>query len=614
PINQSPSGALANQSSLNSAPIAGPSNINTPQTATIQGLPVKADKTIKRVAAECIIRAVIRILSRGFPYISLELFKVLYSEAFDCPDIDGSTLKNGRIILENRMLKGLIATHTKDNKKYYALNYDRFQKIAEASNIRIPRRTKIRCFDLPNAANLPLTQMLAPVIVQGAVEVVKASLYNIADQYPSLIPTTLEGFPELKDLERYLPLWHPDLAKFSTVRAGTSTQHTRVENTPLLSPKEFERLSKLATERGMAAKRARKLLNHHSTYVMQPVEKERQEELEETILISRTDLTSQPIIISSPSPSCAASVEESLMDQNDDRDVLEQEGGLQSISRANQTLDQPPILSQSPVQKQPQPLSTPQPQPQPQPHHGPTHGINQSQKSMSHAPVSETQTLRFQPYARMPGGAGPSKPIGNAAKEEARLNTPVVSTVVDKHRGGVPTTLSTTFSKTLDGHRKVFTSSVSPLSKRRDIRSLGYIPPSGKGVFTLPRPMLPPFLLDDEDEACVSQDPHVDSARNANLPTADGQELNREHMHDLNDDKQGLSMIVDGHPSRQYLQRNEKMVAVTRDQILRSRREAFEKIVEYLWTVPMGCGDASANENGSSSSSTANTTSGTSTQ
>jgi hypothetical protein len=96
-------------------------------------------------------------------------------------------------------------------------------------------------------------------------------------------------------------------------------------------------------------------------------------------------------------------------------------------------------------------------------------------------------------------------------------------------------------------------------------KALGYIPPSEDGIFTLPRPILPP--LDGKG-----------IRPNMSLSTT----VQR---------ASGVSMVGSEESS---LTMAGQLLSTTRDQILKTRRAALDVVIDYTWKMPLGVGRVSA--------------------
>ncbi|KAG0046728.1 hypothetical protein BGZ83_008098 [Gryganskiella cystojenkinii] len=232
---------------------------------------VFSDKIARKAAGECILRAIIHTLSRGFCCMTLDVFLGLYCTKF------GIAPKKG-LFLPKRKPFGTILT--KDGL-YYGLNTEYLQELA--------RRNRLPPLDVPNESlligvhnmdMLPPVKPMDPNLVRALVAEFEIHLYNIYDIQGVLLPTMLPADVPLQDFLPYLPLWNSTAplpspsSAIPGVGSGVLPDRVWAEQ---MSPELLQRYLRAAAMPGMEGKRAKKILMAHSAKHSRAVEKQRQD-------------------------------------------------------------------------------------------------------------------------------------------------------------------------------------------------------------------------------------------------------------------------------------------------------------------------------------------------
>ncbi|KAI8599175.1 hypothetical protein EDD21DRAFT_380520 [Dissophora ornata] len=582
-----------------------------------KGFPIKTDCKISRKAAgECILRAVVHVLSREFNYITKDTFVQAYRALFGCP---GMRTFQDAGILDSKVLSNIIETSIHKSTRFYRLNPAYFQRISsEQLGVHLPEK-KMLFPKYAREAVPRIQQMPLRVIMQMTADV-DVRLISIGENYGILCPTELNNNVPFHDLRRYLCLWHP-ASKWTPNHAAhipdkdmwwSCDENIRIDQYAVWYTK--------ALESGMEGKRARNAIERHANRILQPSEDERQKELARlldgapgrqkgkgralpqslgsdngVIILDDEDSESWPVLrasnpaspatnnpagpsISGPSMQTLSTPARST--PNEQRPQMEPEASTQptDIAKGKNTHQSKPVPlpSSLPADVEPPTSVTSAP------------GVLESlslryqrdeinlQERDNRMDVVEETSTEGQDRALESGTAVPAK-VSQANQMKTMLRQqrfkpyPGVSSVDT----GSTLTKASYQKKALLGLSRTpgGGSGSGSTTQKKGSKPLGFIPPSGDGIFTLPRPILPPL----GGQASPSSE-----MASATLNDQTGAMLGTE----------GSNLLMAG----QFLG------TTSRDQILKARREALEKIIEYTWKMPMRM-DRAAWANGAASGS-----------
>lgn len=237
----------------------------------VNGIPVVSDnKTSNKAQGESILRATVHVLSRDFTWMSKELFLMLYQQLFGSPrpgDMDKLEVQS---FLGSKTTTDFIQVMVKDNTKWYRLNPAYFENITTLLSLPPLMTMDNLFFSMSNRMGLPPIRPMDPRIVANMVTQLEPKLISIGWRYDALCPSRILDSEPLYDLRRYLTVWHPisppNLSGHTIQAANSTTQ-------------DFGELLQKARGCGMEAKNARKYLSSHSSKMLDPIERERQEEI-----------------------------------------------------------------------------------------------------------------------------------------------------------------------------------------------------------------------------------------------------------------------------------------------------------------------------------------------
>lgn len=178
----------------------------------------KLANIVKKAAGECIVRAFLYIMGRNFSFMSLELFLDLYREAFGCPNLTEAHMRDS--MLEAKLFKTMIETKVENGspqRKYYRLSPIFFQVLEGRTNlaaeISAPRKEGI--YDLANKANLPPVTPIPPVMVKYLLDGWDLKLHNVSVQHYAYTPSRWPTVAPLNDLQPFLAYWYTPQYEFS---------------------------------------------------------------------------------------------------------------------------------------------------------------------------------------------------------------------------------------------------------------------------------------------------------------------------------------------------------------------------------------------------------------
>jgi hypothetical protein len=203
----------------------------------------KLSNIVKKAAGECIVRAFLYIMGRSFSFMSLDLFLNLYREAFGCPKLTEAHIRDS--MLEAKLFKTMIETKVENGspqRKYYRLSTIFFRVLESRTNssAEIPTARKDVMYDLANKANLPPITPIPQAMVKYLLDGWDLKLHNIAVQHYAYTPARWPTVAPLNDLQPFLAYWYTPQYEFSqhmtppktAVPAKTKTGSTPSSTTP----------------------------------------------------------------------------------------------------------------------------------------------------------------------------------------------------------------------------------------------------------------------------------------------------------------------------------------------------------------------------------------------
>ncbi|KAF9930424.1 hypothetical protein FBU30_000475 [Linnemannia zychae] len=202
---------------------------------------------IRRAAGECIIRAFLHIMSRNFAYISYDLFLALYAEAFECPNLTDE-LKHDSM-LNGKPFKSIIEVKCGGSPplKYYRLNPRYFLELGNRVNEEVqylkqePDSHEIY-YDLTNRDELPAITPLPPSVVRQLLNNWELKLLNITAHYYAFIPASWSAVASLNDLLPFISYWYMPQNQFSEYisplnKSTSKTTPADISSTKVISNK-----------------------------------------------------------------------------------------------------------------------------------------------------------------------------------------------------------------------------------------------------------------------------------------------------------------------------------------------------------------------------------------
>ncbi|KAF9354858.1 hypothetical protein BGX26_007270 [Mortierella sp. AD094] len=550
------------------------------QPAMLEGIPiVTGNKVSRKAAGECILRAVVYTLSRNYAFISKDLFMQLYRNNFGCPGLDDKPMILDAGLLDNKMVAPIIQVQVLNHVKYYRLIPAYFERFGMPQNLHSTTKKQPTLFADHNKSKLPPIQALTPNAVMALVEDFDTRFINIATIFPELCPSRLCKSAGLQEFSRFIPLWCPELHPSATVppKLISPTKPNSMTDDELnqlqiatVPPKLFGLLLQKARGTGMAAKRARIMLIRHSARLLQPLEDER-------LKIRRQLLQTHPLANTSNSPLTSTNSSgrniptpvpqqaEQLKDKNEvivpspelttamEDMNMDIDAQLPNFSSSTKAPESTPILNIEVTRYTADQLSV------------------GSQQAMIHSHVlSETMDIPGETLAQEQDGTlksgtqGHIKPSQGSQlramlKQERFKPYPSLN---ETNGGSALSKNGSSQKKALPNHSKTSGSggssgSAENSNHKKEMNSLGYIPPSGDGIFTLPRPILPPL----EGRAGPMSGMPPMASFDPSISVAGMEESN---------------LMMSG-----------TLLRPTRDQILKERREALNQVIEYVWKLPM---------------------------
>ncbi|KAF9204224.1 hypothetical protein BGZ49_005566 [Haplosporangium sp. Z 27] len=527
---------------------------------------VTGNKILRKAAGELILRATVFILSRGYAYMSKNLLLQLYRESFGCPRLNNNS--SSHTFLDHKILGPIIEVQLVNNIKYYRLIPTYFEK-GGIPDIPLPvAYTKPMYYDVDNKAGLPPFHAVSKQSISSLIKDFDTRFINIATSFPDLCPSQL--IPDLLEFHRYLPLWYPELHPSAVVPRDLISvpKSSQIPDNLLnfqgdtLPYPMFGQLLEKGKGTGMPAKRARILLMRYSVRVLQPLEDERLRRRKEllgpdtptrkddsppttlgTLDIKTKEQTPHQAKRSNDLTGPSLDVTPSKEDIGMEIDAVLptpketpmstttlNAGATSRMTDIHSTRDQhtgihPTVISE-PMDVTVGTLT----QEQDKSTNSETLGaVKPSQGSQLRAMLKQG---RFKPYPSL------NEPIGGSALSKNGSGQKKAAPSHSKMLG------SGGNSGDVDNHQK------------KGKKSLGYIPPSADGIFTLPRPILPPL---EGGAGLMNEVPPM-------VPFGPMASVGMEES----------NLIMSG-----------TLLRPTRDQILKERREALEEIIEYVWRLPM---------------------------
>ncbi|KAF9182804.1 hypothetical protein BGZ50_004687 [Haplosporangium sp. Z 11] len=183
------------------------------QTTVALGKSIKAEiRDTRKAAGECIIRGTVYIFSREYAFMTRPLFMHLYRTLFGCPGLQGTDLSNDCGFLENKMIKTIVEVQVTDNVRYYRLKPTYFEELAKGT-VSVPVKPQSQYFALDDKNNLPPITPLNPTLMSRLVQEFDLKFISVAMLFPDLWPSILdERVPAaLQSYRRLLPMFYPEL-------------------------------------------------------------------------------------------------------------------------------------------------------------------------------------------------------------------------------------------------------------------------------------------------------------------------------------------------------------------------------------------------------------------
>ncbi|KAG0256323.1 hypothetical protein BG011_004628 [Mortierella polycephala] len=183
------------------------------QSAAVLGKSIKAEiRDTRKAAGECIVRGAVYIFSREYAFMTRPLFMHLYRTLFGCPGLQGTDLSNDCGFLENKMIKTIVEVQVTDNVRYYRLKPTYFEELAQGA-VSVPVKPQSKYFALDDKYNLPPVTPLNPTLMSRLAQEFDVKYISVAMLFPDLWPSVLdERVPiALQYYRRLLPMFYPEL-------------------------------------------------------------------------------------------------------------------------------------------------------------------------------------------------------------------------------------------------------------------------------------------------------------------------------------------------------------------------------------------------------------------
>ncbi|KAF9113271.1 hypothetical protein BGX27_001916 [Mortierella sp. AM989] len=604
PSTSSPVAEPAPSHHFNATPIPGPrlSSFDLELQPAMVGdtAIVIGNKISKKAAGECILRATVFILNRGFTYITKDLFMQLYRSSFGCPKLANQPMAYDGGFLDSKALSLILETETIRGTKYYRLHHAYFKRAGMKGIPSLEELAQSKRYEDRSKSDLPPVQALEPQVLSTLLEDYDTRFINIGNLFPDLCPSRFDKASSLSEFSDFLPIWYPEIYVPAAVLSSINSKAKPIPDGQIgqlqgaiLPLNLFSSLLARAKGAGMSSKRARNVLLKHSARVLQPLEDERLKKRRRILEahppldgFSSTSTSSLDASASIPSP----------------RQIKQSKDKGRAIEPSPIAIESSPIATEFyPIAFELSPLATTSKMAvdmetdtqlpgssfstREASTSKTTHIIDAAsgiadaasdmaettpsanQQTRTHVftePMDVTGSIHIQGQDRAPNSETPgltksstSQLRGMAWKERFKP----YSRLSENNGGSALSRNSISQKRVMPSHSKTSGSegggSVENSNQKKEIKPLGYIPPSGDSIFTLPRPILPPL----EGKAGPMSGMPPMAPFDPSISSIGLEESN---------------MIMSG-----------TLLRPTRDQILNERREAFDKIVEYVWKLPM---------------------------
>ncbi|KAF9131552.1 hypothetical protein BGW39_001663 [Mortierella sp. 14UC] len=193
----------------------------------------KLTNVVKKAAGECIVRAFLYIMGRNFAFMSQGLFLALYREAFGCPNLADTHTKDS--MLDAKLFKTMIETRIDlgpPARKFYRLSPVFFHVLEGRTNEQAnipPSRTKEPVFDVADRLKLPPITPLPPVMVRYLLDGWDLKLHNVSVMHYAFTPARWPTIAPLNDLQPFLAYWYTPQYQFSQHMTPLAIKGTKVK-------------------------------------------------------------------------------------------------------------------------------------------------------------------------------------------------------------------------------------------------------------------------------------------------------------------------------------------------------------------------------------------------
>ncbi|KAF9432028.1 hypothetical protein BGZ76_011392 [Entomortierella beljakovae] len=524
---------------------------------------ISGNKISRRSAGECIVRATFLILNRNSSFMSKDLFMQCYRQSFGCLDLDGKPYSHDCGFLDSKLISSLIEVRPLNGIKYYRITPGYFHQPTDAQTTPLTSLPKPTYYSGHNASDLPPVQPIEPRILSKLLSDFDTRFITIATTFPHLCPSHIREASPLSEFASYLPIWYPDLnpsapklaklleeSKLNPISVATLSNLSVID----VSQENFGQILEFGKGTGMASKKARNLLSKHSIRSLGPQEAERVK-TRRSLLVERSISADYPSLVATYSSSAGDTSPPTIKTEQPKSEFprSEFESVWHPIKREStpegMDLDKDIPVDQSTLRNIFAPKLPPE---SAKITSNITENINATSELGNHG-VSKSShsipniTQRHQLRAAIQQERLKPYELKETMKEE-RFK-PYPSLIETGDNPAKPSRKRRRHARTGGDLAKTVESS----SQNKDTILQTYIPKGG--IYTLPRPILPRRMgIPDENSSVPS---HLDSAN-------------------LSVNMNGLNLGYQDH-----------LLQPSRDQVIKERRQALEKIIEHVWSLPM---------------------------
>ncbi|KAF9382815.1 hypothetical protein CPB97_006914 [Podila verticillata] len=235
---------------------------------------IKSDnKVLRKTGGEAIIRAFVHVMSRGYIYMSKELIARLYRQQFISDKLEG--LVPDWNILDCKLMNELVEVTPIQGVRYYRLNEPFFRSLEPAGFAICPLPAPPSTpFTSEQLATLPAVHPFSDQVIRTLCGMYASKVSNFAFRFPSLIPSKTGGV--LNDMATFIELWHPSLGSKTGPTALLDKQGKGVVSRFDMTDEKFDQLMAESLQRGSTGKQANKILKNFSSSILKPLEEQRQ--------------------------------------------------------------------------------------------------------------------------------------------------------------------------------------------------------------------------------------------------------------------------------------------------------------------------------------------------